>query len=339
MVGERLYRRAVLASTGALIGTETTLGTASAQRPTISVSSGECESITVDYVDDGPPADVTIVGDGTAETLSINPGETKQVDVEPGTYQVSARPTGAVPERAPAIVVTGSPVTVERCEPKAALSARAECLPDSDYDSTIYFENTYNGCVLLKAAKYDILTGDYLRSGSSVIEPGETHRGRVSSSNYYAFHYVAHLGDPPDSSGQCDVSNLDEQIPINGKQMLVVAGPCNDLLNNELTATVDCASESSGTVTFTSTFERCITVRWWRYTDDQYTGDRGTIVVAPGSSESLPIEFADPADEYRFIAAVGAAPTNGECSVGGNSPRVLIDDKEQLIIQSSVCGG
>lgn len=121
----RPSRRTVLrhAGTGLLAGTALS-GVAAADRggngetagrPTVEASSPACGELAVDYVAGNPPVVVVADGPETRE-VQLEPGNRSVTwSVAPGDYEVTGTPGTGGSNGEPAVVVDGSPVTVEPC--------------------------------------------------------------------------------------------------------------------------------------------------------------------------------------------------------------------------------
>ncbi|WP_380679736.1 hypothetical protein [Salinigranum sp. GCM10025319] len=99
-----------------------------AGRPRIVVSTPECETLRIEYVRGNPPVQVFV--DGPEPSRISLDDETRSVvwTVEPGEYEVTAKPGNDGSKGNPAVVVDGSPVTVETCA--RPLDATFQCTAD-----------------------------------------------------------------------------------------------------------------------------------------------------------------------------------------------------------------
>ena len=86
-----------------------------AGRPRLVVSTPDCETLRVEYVRGNPPVQAFVDGPETSR-ISLDDGSRSVTRVvEPGEYEVTAEPGTGGSKGNPAVVVDGSPVTVETC--------------------------------------------------------------------------------------------------------------------------------------------------------------------------------------------------------------------------------
>lgn len=133
------YRRAILRTAGAGLLVGAVSGVAAgkrggdgrgksdtAGRPKLTVSTPDCETLRIDYVRGNPPLQVFVDGPESFE-LRLDDGNRSAVrEVESGVYEVTAKPGNGGSGGNPAVVVEGSPITVDRCE--RDLTVAFQCL-------------------------------------------------------------------------------------------------------------------------------------------------------------------------------------------------------------------
>ena len=86
-----------------------------AGRPRVVVSTPDCETLRVEYVRGNPPVQVFVDGPETSRIRLDDETRSVTWTVEPGAYEVTAKPGNGGAEGNPAVVVDGSPATVETC--------------------------------------------------------------------------------------------------------------------------------------------------------------------------------------------------------------------------------
>jgi hypothetical protein len=123
------YRRAILRTAGAGLLASAVSGVATGKRggrksgksgtsgrPRLAVSTPDCETLRVDYVRGTPPVRVFVDGPESFDTRLDDGNRSAVREVEPGVYEVTAKPGNGGSKGNPAVVVEGSPITVETCE-------------------------------------------------------------------------------------------------------------------------------------------------------------------------------------------------------------------------------
>jgi hypothetical protein len=96
-----------------------------AGRPTLVASTPECETLRVEYTRGNPPVQVFVDGPETLRTRLDDGNRSVTWTVDPGEYVVTGKPGKGGSKGNPAVVVDGSPVTVEKCE--RGLTATFQC--------------------------------------------------------------------------------------------------------------------------------------------------------------------------------------------------------------------
>lgn len=138
----RPSRRSMLKYTGtgllagtALSGVASADGSDTAGRPMLRASAPSCGTLRLEYVRGNPPLTVFVDGPKTRR-VSIEPENRERLlDIESGEYEVTAKPGDGGSSGTPAVVVEGSPVTVEACVARSdsvGLGVTQECLPSGE---------------------------------------------------------------------------------------------------------------------------------------------------------------------------------------------------------------
>ena len=180
-----------------------------AGRPTLVASTRECGTLHVEYVRGNPPVQVFVDGPETARTRLDDGNRVAAWDVGPGEYTVTAKPGEGGSKGNPAVVVEGSPVTVEPCE-----SSQPNDAPQR------------------LTATFQCTSGDVAKGAYAVSNPKDADAtvDLVLSSNdtRFQFQYVVPAGStttvPPDSELRADgtwthelSAAVDgETVPVNG---------------------------------------------------------------------------------------------------------------------------
>lgn len=143
----RLTRRGVVTTIGVLgaTGMVSAQNHQNANRPTLAVSSPECETLVLDRDDRGPPTEITVDGP-TAFTADISRGESLSHEIAPGTYLVE---TGS-----PAVVVEPSTVEIAECLPPG-IDAWIDC----SAGRPLHFHNPIDRDVYVRWRRWDAETG------------------------------------------------------------------------------------------------------------------------------------------------------------------------------------
>lgn len=180
------------------------------QRPTLSASSPECETVELTRNDRGPrEVTVELVGENSSMTATVERGENRELEIEPGSYEVSI-----VERYEPGFVIDGSPLEVEECLPPG-IHAELQC----DIKPPLKFRNPLDQTVWLDYVQIRHNGPDTY--GSDPLSSYEIARYHVPTEDGYTDRYEYTVYTYP---------NREQNLPINGQPGTLVADkPCEEL--------------------------------------------------------------------------------------------------------------
>lgn len=176
-------------------------------RPTLTVTSPDCETLQLARNDRGPTTEITVDGP-TSFTDELGRGEALTREVEPGTYTVSTSPRAVV--TAPA----DGEIEVEQCYPPS-VSARLDC--DRDLPFRIY--NRLERDIYVKMVTH--FNSGVTRYEGDIIEPSRWEWYPTPRPDGWVekYEYTVYLS--PDE---------EQIVPMNGYPGTFVAdAPCEEL--------------------------------------------------------------------------------------------------------------
>ena len=215
-----LGRRRVIRKGGAasalLVGGVTSVGGQS-NRPTVTVSSPDCETLLLEYTQGGPPATVTVDGPERSN-VPLSPGSSESLSVSAGSYTIEARPQTAneTSQAENAITVEGTPVEVVDCVYDIDVDAQFSCSGGGSnfgiaYDA--YNPNPEPVVLTRRAVAPDF---PYTDTETHVIESGD---------EIHSSHYAVGIWDF-DVCFTAETETGGELVLVNGEEEFIRYNPC-----------------------------------------------------------------------------------------------------------------